>query len=61
MVYCFVLLIVNVGKASEEAIVVSGLSKNYGTFSAVSNITFGVHFGECFGLLGVNGAGTLKF
>jgi len=45
------------GKSSEEAIVVSNLSKNYRNLSAVSNITFGVHYGECFGLIGVNGAG----
>jgi len=46
-------------QSSDESIVVSNLSNNYGNFSAVSNLTFGVHHGECFGLLGVNGAGNI--
>ncbi|OXA58482.1 ATP-binding cassette sub-family A member 3 [Folsomia candida] len=45
------------GATSEDAIIVDNLSKSYGSFSAVSKLTFGVHRGECFGLLGVNGAG----
>jgi len=36
---------------------VNNLCKNFGSFSAVSKLTFGVHHAECFGLLGVNGAG----
>ncbi|XP_018496407.1 ATP-binding cassette sub-family A member 2 [Galendromus occidentalis] len=42
---------------SDEALIVHGLSKYYGSFLAVDNVTFRVHDGECFGLLGVNGAG----
>ncbi|CAL8112749.1 unnamed protein product [Orchesella dallaii] len=42
---------------SQDAVVVDNLCKAYGTFSAVSGLSFGVHHGECFGLLGVNGAG----
>jgi ATP-binding cassette subfamily A (ABC1) protein 3 len=45
------------GRVSENALVVESLCKNYGPFAAVSNLSFGVHQGECFGLLGVNGAG----
>jgi len=37
--------------------VIQNLSKAYGGFAAVSQVNFGVHYGECFGLLGVNGAG----
>lgn len=33
------------------------LRKLYGSFAAVQDINFGVCKGECFGLLGVNGAG----
>ncbi|CAG7730793.1 unnamed protein product [Allacma fusca] len=41
----------------KDAIVVENLCKRFGTFAAVSNMNFGVHRGECYGLLGVNGAG----
>ncbi len=37
--------------------VIQNLSKAFGGFAAVSQVNFGVHYGECFGLLGVNGAG----
>ncbi|XP_053206851.1 phospholipid-transporting ATPase ABCA1-like [Panonychus citri] len=40
-----------------EALIVDGLTKDFGSFRAVDRITFGVHKAECFGLLGVNGAG----
>ncbi|ODM92121.1 ATP-binding cassette sub-family A member 3 [Orchesella cincta] len=49
--------LVNGNEASKDAILVDNLCKAYGTFSAVSGLSFGVHHGECFGLLGVNGAG----
>ncbi|OXA45953.1 ATP-binding cassette sub-family A member 3 [Folsomia candida] len=45
------------GKTAEDALVVGNISKSYGNFCAVSKLSFGVHHGECFGLLGVNGAG----
>ncbi|ODM99022.1 ATP-binding cassette sub-family A member 3 [Orchesella cincta] len=44
-------------KVHEDALVVENLAKSYGSFAAVSKLNFGVHHGECFGLLGVNGAG----
>ena len=34
-----------------------GLTKNFGSFTAVDNITFCVQHGEIFGFLGPNGAG----
>ncbi len=36
---------------------VQNLTKNYGSFQAVKDISFDVHEGEIFGLLGPNGAG----
>ncbi len=39
------------------AVVVSGLTKNYGSNTAVDNISFQVETGEVFALLGPNGAG----
>jgi ABC-2 type transport system ATP-binding protein len=38
-------------------IVVSGLSKVYGTFTAVQDLSFAVNAGEIVGLIGPNGAG----
>ncbi len=40
-----------------EAVLIMGLTKYYGTHAAVDNISIGVPHGECFGLLGTNGAG----
>lgn len=45
---------------NDEAIIVSNLTKVFGnffTFTAVDGLSFRVHKEECFGLLGVNGAG----
>lgn len=49
--------LVSEGRTTEDAIVVNNLCKAFGGFSAVSSLSFGVQHGECFGLLGVNGAG----
>jgi ABC-2 type transport system ATP-binding protein len=40
-----------------KAISVQNLTKRFGTFTAVDNITFDVERGEIFGFLGANGAG----
>lgn len=42
---------------SETVIVAKGLTKKFGTFTAVDNISFNIQRGEIFGLLGPNGAG----
>lgn len=42
---------------SGDAIVVDHITKKYGEFTAVDDVTFNVHQGEIFGLLGPNGAG----
>lgn len=44
-------------ESKEYALEVTDLVKYYGNNRAVNNLTFGVQKGECFGLLGVNGAG----
>ncbi len=41
----------------EKVIEIHGLTKNYGSFSAVNNLNLSVLKGEIFGLLGPNGAG----
>jgi ABC-2 type transport system ATP-binding protein len=43
--------------ASDDAIVVSGMRKNFGDFAAVDGIDFTVKKGEIFGFLGPNGSG----
>ena len=40
-----------------DLLVADKLTKKFGNFTAVDEMTFGVHYNECFGLLGVNGAG----
>ena len=42
---------------TENAIEVSGLTKCFGSFTAVNGISFNVRKGEIFGFLGANGAG----
>lgn len=42
---------------TDKAIQVTGLTKRFGDFTAVDNITFDVDRGEIFGFLGANGAG----
>ncbi|XP_077552651.1 phospholipid-transporting ATPase ABCA3-like [Haemaphysalis longicornis] len=39
------------------ALVACGLHKSYGSFTAVRGLSLALRSGECFGLLGVNGAG----
>jgi len=41
----------------QSAVSVDRISKNYGTFKAVDNVSFEVYRGEIFGMLGPNGAG----
>jgi ABC-2 type transport system ATP-binding protein len=41
----------------EQSVVVNGLTKRFGDFTAVNNISFSVSRGEIFGFLGPNGAG----
>ncbi len=43
--------------ANGDAIVVDHVTKKYGDFTAVDDVSFSVHQGEIFGLLGPNGAG----
>ena len=42
---------------SRNVIEVEHLTKRFGDFTAVDDITFEVHKGEIFGFLGANGAG----
>ena len=42
---------------NEYAISVKGLTKKFGSFTAVDHISFDVRKGEIFGFLGANGAG----
>ena len=44
-------------RKSDDVIEVNGLTKTFGTFTAVNHISFQVHKGEIFGFLGANGAG----
>lgn len=50
-------LVVKENQIDDYSIVVSNLRKCYGNVSAVNGINFTVKKGECFGLLGMNGAG----
>jgi drug efflux transport system ATP-binding protein len=44
-------------KRGQVAIGASGLTKQFGAFTAVNNVTLEVRYGEIYGLLGANGAG----
>jgi ABC-2 type transport system ATP-binding protein len=44
-------------RSQEPSVVVENLTKRFGTFVAVDNISFEAHCGEIFGFLGPNGAG----
>lgn len=44
-------------KTMDKAIIVNNLTKQFGSFTAVDNISFEVEKGEVFGFLGANGAG----
>lgn len=44
-------------RAHSEVIIVRGLTKRFGSVTAVNNISFGIVKGEIFGFLGPNGAG----
>lgn len=50
-------LVVKENQIDDYPIVVSNLQKRYGNVGAVNGINFTVKKGECFGLLGMNGAG----
>lgn len=51
-------LVVKDNQIEDYPIVVSNLQKSYGNVNAVNGINFTVKKGECFGLLGMNGAGS---
>jgi ABC-type multidrug transport system fused ATPase/permease subunit len=49
------------GGANDDLVVLSELTKIYDTGKvAVNNMSLGIHPGECFGLLGINGAGKVR-
>ena len=41
----------------DDLLTVTNLQKRFGSFQAVQGLNFGVKHGECFGFLGINGAG----
>ncbi|GFS03123.1 ATP-binding cassette sub-family A member 3 [Elysia marginata] len=45
------------GRLDCDKLVVHNLTKYYGSFLAVDGLSVGIPAGECFGLLGINGAG----
>lgn len=47
-------------ESNDELLVIDHLTKYYSTFMAVKGISLGIRTSECFGLLGVNGAGKYK-
>ena len=50
-------LLAGTAQTADDAITVEDLSKHYGHFGAVKNVSLSIHRGEVFGLLGPNGAG----
>lgn len=42
---------------SKQAIVLNGLTKNYGKHRGINDLSFSVNMGEIFGFIGPNGAG----
>uniref|UniRef100_A0A0N5A4Y3 ABC transporter domain-containing protein n=1 Tax=Parastrongyloides trichosuri TaxID=131310 RepID=A0A0N5A4Y3_PARTI len=48
---------VNSSEATAFPLMVNSLAKNYGKFRAVNDLSFVVSNNDCFGLLGINGAG----
>jgi len=44
-------------QGQEYSIIVKNLEKSFGGCKAIQNINFALNYGECFALLGVNGAG----
>ena len=42
---------------SKQAIVLNGLTKNYGKHRGINDLSFSVNAGEIFGFIGPNGAG----
>jgi ABC-2 type transport system ATP-binding protein len=55
--YIALIYIEGVALSNESIIIVQNLTKAFGDFVAVDNITFDIKKGEIFGLLGPNGAG----
>ncbi|XP_077517749.1 phospholipid-transporting ATPase ABCA3-like [Amblyomma americanum] len=49
--------LISQGRVEQAALLVSNLSKSYGTMEAVHGLSFALRKHECFGLLGMNGAG----
>jgi ABC-type glutathione transport system ATPase component len=47
----------NTNPKNDDLLTVTNLQKDFGKFKAVQGISFGVHYGECFGFLGIIGAG----
>ncbi|CAB0039717.1 unnamed protein product, partial [Trichogramma brassicae] len=47
----------NLSRTADQTFLVYELRKRYGNVRAVEDVSFGVRKSECFGLLGVNGAG----
>ena len=42
---------------SKDFVTLSGVTKNFGNFRAIDNVSFGIRPGEVFGYIGPNGAG----
>lgn len=45
------------GDTRDDVIVIKNLSRKFGAKYAVENVSLGIPAGQCFGLLGFNGAG----